>query len=63
MSTHLGDLPSTDIGKALKGQSQDIGRPVDGEALAGWDLSLAPVRKGRTKALARVRRIAVLMLG
>lgn len=40
--THLGDLPPTKVGKALEGQSQDVGCSMDGEALAGWNLLLTP---------------------
>lgn len=40
--THLGDLAPAEVGEALEGKRQDVGRPVDGEALAGGHLLLAP---------------------
>lgn len=54
--THLGDLPPAEVGKALEGQREDVGRAVDGEALAGGDLLLAPGRKGAGKASAPAPR-------
>lgn len=44
--THLGDLAPTEVGKALEGKRQDVGCPVDGEALAGGHLLLAPEGDG-----------------
>lgn len=41
MSTHLGYLPSAEVGETLEGKGQDVGRSVDGEALAGGHLLLA----------------------
>lgn len=45
--THLGDLPPTEVGKALEGQSQDIGCSMDAEALASWNLLLTPTGENR----------------
>lgn len=39
---HLGDLASTEVGKTLERDCEYIGRPVDGEAFAGWHFLLAP---------------------
>ena len=36
---------------------------MDGEPLAGWNLLLAPARKGREELSARALRTAVLTLG
>lgn len=41
VSTHLGDLAPTEVGETLEGEGQDVGGPVDGEALAGRHLLLA----------------------
>jgi hypothetical protein len=46
---HLHDLPPAEVGEALEGQCQDIGCSVDGEALAGWNLLLASVKKVKGK--------------
>ena len=51
MRAHLGDLPPTEVGKALERERQDVGRPVDGEPLAGWNLPFASARKGRGRAI------------
>ena len=51
MRAHLGDLPPTEVGKALERERQDVGCPVDGEPLAGWNLLFASARKGRGRAI------------
>ena len=60
---HLGDLAPAEVGKALERERQDVGGPVDGEALAGWNLLLASARKGTGELSAEALTGVVPMLG